>query len=102
MNSAADLRLDSPQIGVAALRLAGAVRCHVVVYPRRGWDPRGRALDHARAHVRGCGADAAAQAAQVQVAGSQIRSQIAAAVVRGVEQPATEKEKEKNENDGPQ
>ena len=41
-----------------------------MVYRCRGRHPRGRPLKHTRAHVRRRGADAAAQAAQIQVAGS--------------------------------
>lgn len=70
MNSAADLGLYTTQIGITALRLAGTVRRHVMVYRCRGRHPRGRPLNHTRAHVRRRGADAAAQAAQIQVAGS--------------------------------
>lgn len=70
MNSTTDLGLYTTQIGITTLRLAGTVRCHVMVYRCRGRHPRGRALNHTRAHIRRRGADAAAQAAQIQVAGS--------------------------------
>jgi len=56
-------------------------------------------LHHTSTHV-GCGrADTAAQTAQIEIGGSQIGSKVAAAVMGGVEQSATEKNVHLQEND---
>lgn len=86
MHSAADLRVDATQVGIAALGLAGTVRRHVVMaHPRRRYSGRDT-LHHARAHVRSGRTDAAPEPADVDVARRQVRGEVGGAVVRRVEQ----------------
>lgn len=61
-------------------------------HPRRDWHPGGgcSTLHHAGTHVGSGRADAAPQTAQIEIAGSQIGSKVAAAVMGGVEQTATD------------
>jgi len=89
----ADLRVDATQVRISALRLARAVWRHVGRHPRRDrHSGSGRAaLHHAGAHVGRGRADAATQATQVQIAGGQVGSEVAAAVMGSVEQSATQK-----------
>jgi len=91
VNSSANLRIDSAQVRISALRLAGAVRRHVRCHPRRDRNSGGRCttLHHASAHVWRGWTDAA-QTAQTEIGRSQIRGEIAAAVMRSVEQSVTE------------
>lgn len=89
VNSAANLRIDAAQVRISALRLARAVRRYVVRHPRRGRHPGRRALHHAGAHVGRGRADAAAQAAKIEIGGGQVGGEIAATVMGGVEQSVT-------------
>lgn len=93
VNSSANLRIDSAQVRISALRLAGAVRRHVRCHPRRDRNSGRRCtpLHHASAHVWRGWTDAA-QTAQTQIGRSQIRGEIAAAIMRSVKQSATWKE----------
>ena len=86
VNSATDLGVYSSQIRISAFGFTRTVGGDMMMSHTGSGDSRRGSLDHTRAHVAGCRrTDTASQAAQIQVAGGQIRGQVTATVVGGVE-----------------
>lgn len=91
VNPATNLRVYASQIGISTFGFTWTMGGHVMVSHSGSGNPRRGTLNHTRAHVGSCRrTNTASQASQIQVAGGQIRGQVTATVVGGVEESETE------------